>query len=147
MTKKFNIFLLIIIAQLVIFSLMGCTIREKARANEKVYLEETESLEEVTKFVKTIRLDDLEMLIPTEEELKYNPEFEDMLWEDIVSSTEYIRMPKGYDPDFNLKKFLSIEYIYKVILKGTFELDWEDECRIVRDYLVSGEYKKGEQNE
>lgn len=152
--KTFSLVLTI----LIVFTFSSCITKPKFKADERSYYEETtfdkddvnapvfdeiigaEDMSDIYKYVKEINFDKID--IPTKEELNENLDRENELWNDLIDNTVYIRMPIGYNIDFNLKKFLSVEYIYSSFINGDQNVDWDVECDIVLDFLINKIYQK-----
>ena len=141
----------------IVLLLCSCTLKERVNPNETKYMTtetttfapddpdapvidpETgaEDLTSIMKFVKGI--DYGKMSIPTKESFeneKVKDEAEDKLWKELVAYTVYKRMPVGWEADFKLKKFLSVEYTYKMYINGMPGIDFDKECEMVKEFLV-----------
>lgn len=142
---RFNkIVLVIIIFACFVFS--SCTIKQKPKAYEKIYADDVandvvmdeeigaEDMSDVSKYIKEIKYSKIQ--IPTKEELEKNKTLEDKMWESLVENTVYIRMPVGYEDDFSLRKYISVDYIYNMYINGLKGISWETECEMVKEFLV-----------
>lgn len=128
------------------FVFTGCTIKQKPKAYEKIYADDVandvvmdeelgaEDMSDVSKYVEKINYSKIQ--IPTKDELEKNKQLEDTMWESLVENTVYKRLPVGYEDDFNLRKYISVDYIYNMYINGLKGISWETECEMVKEFLV-----------